>query len=587
MILLLLVKDFIMIYKSIVSIIFALLVLFSMPVKSLAADDGLFKERFVYFDRNLDDDEHFELLKKVIVKAKKLGFNALVLNQEYIYSRLSHENRIIDKVKKRFSEIEMLVHSEGMRLIVMHFNSEVPTFVVKDGDPGNAYYKNGEFDFSESNKATTKYLVQGDKAIVDAKVEIVTSRGLLDGLYHFKNIKPNAEYKLTLKATTKNYQKNMMKVSVLDEDHHGENGKVLFGIQKYFRGISANKKEGEYSIYFNSLNHKNLNGAIKVYLEKQKDITVDALQLKEVGYTKSEHVKRTDTVPLVTSLDKNITYQKDKDYDLEDDSLLLVSDAIKKQKALLVTWYPRIDVSRFYDHETTADICADEKLFHTIMRDQYKSIKAVFNGKIEGIAFNDDEWREAGWDERCQKLYASDYNQSNVEGNFTGGDYIGISTRRMIKNILKDEKEPIKSYVMSDMFDPNFNAKDPYMGVKDGAVGAIDYLPKETTVFNWFPNPYEPGLEDKTQKDFSKSAKHFAKHGISQIIAGYHDDMRNLDANIAFYKNADKETQKSIVGFMFLIWNQPGKNPSYDDMDKVVKRLCEELPTKWPQEACK
>jgi len=132
----------------------------------------------------------------------------------------------------------------------------------------------------------------------------------------------------------------------------------------------------------------------------------------------------------------------------------------------------------------------------------------------------------------------------------------------MIQNLLKDEKSSMKTYVMSDMFDPNFNAKDPYMGVKDGAVGAIDYLPKETIVFNWFPNPYEPGLEDKTKKDFLKSAKHFSDHGISQIIAGYHDDMRNLDSNIAFYKESDKKTQKSIVGFMFLIWHQPGKNPS-------------------------
>ncbi len=577
-----------MIKSGIVSIVLLLVLLFSFAVNSTASEDGLFKERMVYFDRAIDVEENFELLKKVIIKAKKLGFNALVLNQEYIYARLSHKNAIIEKVKKRFHEIGVLTHENGMRLIVMHFNSEVPTFVVKDGDGANKFYQKGKFDFSESNKATTHYRVKGDSAFVDVKKQRIQSPNILDGLYHFKNIKANTQYKLTLNASTNNYQSKLLKVSVLDEDHRGENGKVLFGIQKFFRGISPQQIDGEYSLYFNSLNHKNLNGAIKVYLSRQDNLTVNYLELKEVGYVKSEHVKREDTTPLVTSLDGKKVYQAGIDYLLEDDALKLLSSAIKNEKFLSLTWYPRIDVSRFYDHETTADICADEPLFHAIMIDQYKTIKSVFDGKVEGIAFNDDEWREASWDEKCQKLYAKEFLEANTSREFTGGDYIGISTKRMIENLLKDEnRSKVKSYVMSDMFDPNFNAKDPYMGVNNGAIGAIEYLPKDTTVFNWFPNPYEPGLEDKTEKDFLKSAKHFASYGISQIIAGYHDDMRNLDANIAFYKKSDKETQKSIVGFMFLIWNQPGKNPSYDDMDKVVKRICQELPNKWPAEACK
>jgi len=576
-----------MMSKSIAALVLAYLMLFSHPVVSVASDSKLFKERIVYFDRSLDDEENFVLLKEVIVKAKKLGFNALVLNQEYIYARLSHENRIIDKIKKRYGEIEVLTHAQGLRLIVMHFNADVPTFVVKDGDPENRFYKRGKFDFSEANKATTRYIVQGDSGFVDAKKQRLTSASLFDRLYHFKDIKPNTEYKLTLNATTHNYHDNLLKISVLDEDRKSENGKVLFGVQKYFRDISPNKRNGTYTVYFNSLNHKNLNAEIKVYLAKKDNITINSLELKEIGYTKSIHIQREGTSPVLKSDDGEKTYRLGRDYELEDDRLYLLSAAIKDEKALVLTWYPRIDVSRFDAHDTTADICADEKLFHTIMIDQYQAIKSSMNGKVDGIAFNDDEWREAGWNTKCQRLYAKEYKKYNSDGLFTGGDYIGISTKRMIQNLLKDEKSSMKTYVMSDMFDPNFNAKDPYMGVKDGAVGAIDYLPKETIVFNWFPNPYEPGLEDKTKKDFLKSAKHFSDHGISQIIAGYHDDMRNLDSNIAFYKESDKKTQKSIVGFMFLIWHQPGKNPSYDDMDKVVKRICKELPDKWPEAGCR
>lgn len=576
-----------MIRKSIAVALLVCSMLFSISTESMALDSEVFEERMVYFDRALDDENNFELLKEVIVRAKKLGFNALVLNQEYIYTRLSHDNAIINKVKRRFSEIEVLTHAHGLRLIAMHFNVEVPTVVVKDGDSGNRFYKKGKFDFSEANKATTKYLVQGDEAIVDTKVERLNSSSLYDRLFHFKNIKPNTEYKLTLNASTLNYHDKVLKISVLDEDHRDENGKILFGIQKYFRDISPNKRNGTYSIYFNSLNHKNLNEKIKIYLSKQENLMVNYLELKEVGYAKSIHVQREATMPILTSNDGKKIYKRDIDYKLADDKLYLLSSAIKGEIFLLLTWYPRIDVSRFFDHETTADICADEGLFHTIIKDQYQAIKKTLNGKVDGIAFNDDEWREAGWNEKCQELYAKEYKEGDTDGAFTGGDYIGISTKKMLENLLKGEKPSMKTYVMSDMFDPNFNAKDPYMGVKDGAVGAIDYLPKGTTVFNWFPNPHEPGLEDKTKKDFLKSAKHFSDYGISQIIAGYHDDMRNLDSNIAFYKESDKKTQKSIVGFMFLIWHQPSKNPSYDDMDKVVKRICTELPDKWPKERCR
>ncbi len=545
----------------------------------------VFQDRIVYFDRAINEDDNFALLKKVIIKAKRLGFNALVLNEEYVYARLSHQNPVIDMVKERLSEVEKLAHKQGLKVIVMHFNPEVPTLVAKDGDEANHFYQKGAFDFSEANKAVTAYKVVGDYAYPDTKVQ-KAEKSLLDGLYHFKDIKPNTEYKLTMTASTHGYSGKVVKVSVLDEDHKGENGKVLFGIQKFYRDITPTQRFGQYSIYFNSLNHKNTQGKIKVFLyhDREKgDLNINAMQLQEVGYTKEEQVVRKGNKPVVAS--DFVVYEEGKDYQLHDSKLDLLSARIKKEHTLQVSWYPRIDVSRFYDHDTTADSCADTKLYYAIMKDQLAYIKSAMHGRIDGIAFNDDEWREAGWDERCKDVYAKEYDAHNTIGGFTGGDYIGITTRKLIENLVGDSN--LTTYVMSDMFDPNFNAKDPYMGVKDGAKGAIDYLPKETVVFNWFPNPYEPGLEDKRSEDFSKSVKFFSDHGILQIIAGYHDDIRNLDANIAVYKNADIKTRKSIIGFMFLIWNQPGKHPSYDDMDKVVGQICQQLPGKWPAAACK
>ena len=579
-------------------IAFLALVLFAISAFSIDGDDNstlldanqtaqtksgetLFQKRFVYFDRSLADEENFELLKRVITDAHKLGFNGLVLSQEYIYTRLSHKNPIIDKIKERLSQAEKLIHQNGMELVMMHFSAEVPNTVVHDGDEANPFYDK-DFDFSEANEAKTIYKVLGVIAVPDTKPQTVTSPGLVDRLYHFVDIKPNTEYKLTLNATTKNFQSDRVKVSVLDEDHKGENGKVLYGIHKHFYNIAKDTADKNYVVYFNSLNHKNTNGKIKVYLSYPKGLTVNSLTLQEVGYVKGEHVQSQEHTPIVSTIDGNIIYKAGRDYILKDNEIRLLSDDMRSQDKLLVTWYPRVNVSRPADHLPKADACADEKLFHKIMKDQLDRANKVLNGKIDSIALYIDEWREAGWNKKCPTLYKDDFNSTKA---FTGGDYIGITTKRMIENLGRDNNYTF--YLMSDMFDPNFNAKDPYMGVYINALGATKYLPTERVVmFNWFPNPNEPGLEDKTDSDFLASAKYFADNGIRQIIAGYHDDMENLDSNIAFYKDSDPKTQESIIGFMFLIWHQMGKNPTYDDMDDVVERICKELPGKWPQDGC-
>jgi hypothetical protein len=557
--------------------------------KTTTNDSDNFEKRIIYFDRSLSDDENFELIKKVIKDAKRLGFNALVVSQEYIYTRLSHQNPIMDKVKNYMSQIEIMAHENGLELIPMHFRVNVPNTVIQDNDENNRFYKDGKFSFAEASKTTTIYKVIGDTASVAAQPQVQTDSGLLNNLYPFENIKLSTEYKITIDATTSNYKGREIKVSVLDGDYAGENGKVIFGVHKYFKHITPTKEHGIYNIHFNSLNHKNQNGKIKVYVQSNDGVTIHSVTVTEVGYTKGIHVIRDENKITVTNIKGDLTYENEKDYTIDSKGLTLLSESIKLEKELAVTWYPKIATSLPEEQVTFSDICSDEELYYEIMLDQLHEIKKNFNENIDSLAFDDDEWRAAGWNENCQKLYEKEFKELGDTEEFTGGDYIGISTKRMVDTFLKDlNKTDAKIYLMSDMFDPNFNEKDPYMGVYKSATGADKYLPKDNVVmFNWFPNPYEPGLEDKKEVDFLKSAKHFADLGLKQVIAGYHDDMRNLDSNFAFYNKSDKKTQESIIGFMYLIWFQPDKPATYDDMDDVVKRICTELPGKWPSNVCK
>jgi hypothetical protein len=564
--------------------------------QTVTKDDGIgdmndsdnFEKRFVYFDRLLAEDDNFELVKKVIKDAKKLGFNGIVISQEYIYTRLTHSNALIDKIKNYMSQIEILAHENGLEIIPMHFRVKVANTVVQDGDKSNPFYKDGKFSFSEANRVETLYEVNGSVAKVIAKPQVKTSKNILENLYLYDNIKPNTHYKITLDADTNGFKNGEIKVSVLDGGYNGENGKVIFGVNKYFTNVVPTKKNGKYEIYFNSLDHDSLNNSIKVYIGDYPEVSVNSVTLQEVGYTKNIHVVRTENIVEVKSQTDGKVYENNIDYTIDDNGINILSAQMQQEKLLLVTWYPEVSTSLPADQVTFTDICADEKLYYEIMLDQLQNIKSVYNDRVDSLAFEDDEWRTAGWDDKCSKLYEKEFSKMG-NGKFTGGDYIGISTKRMVEKFLTDlNKTDAKVYLMSDMFDPNFNGKNPYMGVRGGAIDAAKYLPKDkVAMFNWFPNPYEPGLEDKKEDDFLKSAKYFADLGLKQVIAGYHDDMRNLDSNIAFYKKSDKKTQESIIGFMYLIWFQPNKPATYDDMDDVVKRICTELPGKWPSDVCR
>ena len=544
----------------------------------------IFAKRFIYFDRNLYDNTQYSRFVDVVKRGKMLGFNGIVLAQEYIFDRLSHNNNSINQVKARFAEVEQLVHDNGMDLVIMHFSAEVPNTIVHDNDANNPFY-DANLDLSEANKEETIYNVVADEASVDTNATTIETE-LEDFSFTF-TVKANTEYNLTMRATTTDHPYTNQKVSVIDTVSQG-NKKVIFGVEKYFHGIESNDTNRSYTKYFNTLDHFEGSGEIKVFIPHDATMQIDAVTLQESGYVQSVHVSQPDHTPILTNLDATEVYTEGVDYTLEDSKIKLLSDAIKQNTKLKLTWYPRISVSRDIDHLPKADACAQNGLFFNIMKDQYTRINTTFNGKVDNVALFIDEWREAGWDANCSNVYSAEY--SGVADQFSGGDYIGITVKKMIEAISTQMSSPDKDfYLMSDMFDPNFNGVAPYMGAKKGAVGAYEYLPaNQTVVFNWLPNPYEPGLEDKTPQDFTNSAEHFASLGIRQIIAGYHDDLNNLDANVAFYKDASQSVKDSIAGFMFLIWFQEGKPnpPSYDDMEDVAKRICQDLPGKWPSGVC-
>jgi hypothetical protein len=522
------------------------------------------------------------------MKAKRLDFNGFVLSQSYLYTYLPHKNSNVDKIRQNIKTIEEFAHQNGLKFIVMHFSENMVNEIIHDSDSNNKFYQDGKFDFSESTTNMLTYTIKDQKASLQTNPQTVTLQDE-DQYFHFQNIKAGTEYQLKATISTHNYQDNKIKLSVLDEDFKHEHGKVIFGVNKYFSNIKKNKSKATYSIYFNSLDHSNMDGKIKVYISKDQHYTIDKLILQEAPYKSLLEVKRPNQTVTVKSTQSDINYTNGVDYKWDDnDSLILLSDKIKEENSLKVIWHPIIDTNTIEDQQDSADACADPTLYFQIIKDQFQQISKVVDEKIDGVAFNDDEWREAGWNPKCKDIYSKEFTTINTTGKFSGGDYIGITTKRTIEAIEENSSNKIKEfYLMSDMFDPNFNGTNPYMGVKGGAEGAIKYIdPNKAVMFNWFANPYEPGLEYMSSDDFQKSAKYFSDLGFRQIIAGYHDDLRNLKANIDLYKNAPDDVKESIIGFMFLIWFQPAKEATYDEMDETVAKICQEIPQKWTKKGC-
>jgi len=119
--------------------------------------------------------------------------------------------------------------------------------------------------------------------------------------------------------------------------------------------------------------------------------------------------------------------------------------------------------------------------------------------------------------------------------------------------ILRSENPDVEIYTWSDMFDPNHNAQDGYLGCKGTFKGVWDLIPKDITMILWW------------QKMAPKSAPFFTSRGF-RIMGSICCDGKNPACIDTWRRNIG--SMPETRGFMYTTWS--------DDYG-LLETFCREL----------
>lgn len=197
-----------------------------------------------------------------------------------------------------------------------------------------------------------------------------------------------------------------------------------------------------------------------------------------------------------------------------------------------------VDVD-FYHAKTgignQAAICMSEPKTREILEDEAKRVVQLFQPK--SLFWSHDEIRVGGWCAACQAR------------RITPGGILANNARDCgaIQQKLLPGSVP---YVWSDMFDPTHNAVDNYYLTNGTLAESWQGLPKNAVIVNW----------NFGQR--RKSLPFFSGRGHRQILAGYYDGpVENIRHWLDDAKGID-----GISGVMYTTWVN-----RYDDLEAFAK----------------
>lgn len=193
-----------------------------------------------------------------------------------------------------------------------------------------------------------------------------------------------------------------------------------------------------------------------------------------------------------------------------------------------------------YDHalittDNQTAICMSEPKTYNLMAEEAKRVSDLFQPR--GLFFSHDEIRAGNQDTTClaRGLDAGAIFADNIRRSFQIGK----------KALPKGEM-----YVWNDMFDPFHNAHKDYYNVRGDLTGSWAGLPNDAIIVNWYYSAR------------AKNMPFFAQHGWRQILAGYYDH----DPSEIGRWLKDAAGVKGVSGVMYTTWVG-----NYSDLEKFAQ----------------
>lgn len=527
---------------------------------ALAADPPaapVYADRWLYCQFNLQVEKNADELVKLIDRAAKAGYTAVVL--------ADYKLNILDRVPKHYftnaERVKKAAAAAGVEIIPalagFGYSSGIlahdpnlaeglpvkdAPFVVKNGvavPDSQVSLKNGGFEDAKGDKfaglafqdspGTGTY---ADRTVFASGKQSLRMQDTAANCRVTQKaaLRPRACYRLSAKVKTKGFRPNGdFKLMAI-----GGDGRMLT-----FHNAHAESDQDwtEMEVVFNSLDNTDATVYLGVWGGLKGTLWLDDWKLEELSLV---NVLRRKACPLaVTSADGKTVFDEGKDFEpVRDPKLGTVPYAgefsfahagarlkptadsrIKEGDRLRVSWYHPVLI-----HGTQmACSLSDPKVFE-ILTGQVRRVNDLFKPKTWFLSH--DEIRVTGW---CRDA---------EDSKLTPGERLAANVRRCVE-IVRAQNPAARIAVWSDMFDPHHNAVDKYYLVNGSWKGSWEGLPKDVVIANW------------NGGKAAASLRFFADRGHRQVLAGFYDS-----PGLKGFTGWDEAAKgvPGVVGFMYTTW---------------------------------
>lgn len=496
---------------------------------------GEFKYRWVYFNGSLSSDAEVQKLINILGRAKKAGYNGVVLADQKLQSleRANEKYLINIGVIKMTSEqlgieIYPLVGSVGNAGTMLPHDSNLyegmpvkkSLFVARKGqveivaDPP-LHIRGGDFEQSQGNKfagwdmeGKPMQTPAADRSIrhggnQSLRIELSgknDSRGAKARISQTVEVAPYRQYHLSAWIKTEN-------LASPERITHKVTNPAGQPLSFSEWDIKRNQDWTRYHTLFNSQTNTQVRFNFAVLQgKKEGKIWIDDVTMEETAVL---NPLRRQGCPFLVKGEDGSSFREGRDFELirtgrqgaaGRTETYHQSHLIRILPGSRISEGQRLRVS--YNHAATTNkgkqsICLTEPKGSLLLQQDIESVDRLL--KPKGLFLNYTEIRVANWCDACRSR------------NMSPGSLLADHINKTVK-FISSFKDGRRIFVWSDMFDPYHNAVDHYYLANGSWAGSWKGLSSDVTIVNW----------NFAQKN-PDSLKWFANLGHSQILAGYFD----------------------------------------------------------------
>lgn len=536
-----------------------------MKIMLLAAAVVLFQARtpdlrWVYLMTNLQVAKNADYACDLIVRAKRSGYNGLVLSDTKL-QRLAqapdfyftNARKVIACAKQEGIEIIPCVWPVGYASAMLSHDVNLieglpvkeQSFIVKGGEArpegeGVELLANGGLE--EAKDHQMHGLQFQDGAGQSSFADRVEKKGGVQSvrLENFKAGNDAGNARLCWRIQVKPFHHYILRGWSRREGLRGLCQAIA--LDSKGRSLIAGEMEGggdhpwkEFKFSFNSLDNSAVNIYVGVWGGTQGKAWWDEVSVQEAGLL---NVIRRPGAPLKVTGSGGRSLVEGKDFEPVSDPGLGAtpwageydldhgSPSIKVKDGSGLAEGAKLKVSFFHAKTALhgqAALCLSEPKTLAIMEDEARRVVDLFQPR--SLFWSHDEIRVGGWCDACQKR------------GLTPGQILAENLRactRIQQKLLPGST----AYVWSDMVDPHHNAVAGYYLTNGTLVESWRGLPKNTVIVNW------------NSGKAKESLPFFAGLGHKQVLAGYYDGPVE---SIKGWK-AEAVKSGSLKGIMYTTW---------------------------------